>query len=81
MLEAGPGTIFDPAARMPYSKQHIIVRATTGCRLAVVPRTYLDNQALLGVATEQRSRLDSARKRSSASSAGGICASPERDIS
>jgi len=67
VLEAGPGTIFDPSARTSYSKQHIIARATTACRLAVVPRTYLDNQALLGVATEQRSRLDSARKRSSAS--------------
>jgi hypothetical protein len=57
-LEAGPAAIFDPSARTPYGKQHISVRATTACRLAVLPRTHLDSQALLGIATEQRSRLD-----------------------
>ena len=62
VLEAGPGAIFDPSARTSYSKQHVTVRATTACRLAVLPRAQLDSQALLGVAAEQRSRLDSARK-------------------
>jgi hypothetical protein len=62
VLEAGPGAIFDPSARTSYSKQHVTVRATTACRLAVLPRAQLDSQALLGVAAEQRSRLASARK-------------------
>jgi len=61
VLEAGPGAIFDPSARTSYSKQHVTVRATTACRLAVLPRALLDSQALLGVAAEQRSRLDSLR--------------------
>src|SRR5579859_3521619 len=56
-----PGAIFDPSARTSYSKQHVTVRATTACRLAVMPRALLDSQALLGVAAEQRSRLDSLR--------------------
>jgi len=60
-LEAGPGAIFDPSARTPFSRQHVTVRATTACRLAVLPRAQLDSQALLGVAAEQGSRLDSAR--------------------
>jgi hypothetical protein len=62
VLEAGPGAIFDPSARTPYSQQHVTVRATTACRLAVLPRAQLDSQALLGVAAEQRSRLDSVGK-------------------
>jgi hypothetical protein len=56
--EAGPGAIFDPAMRTPYSKQHVTVRARTPCRLAVLPRDQLDSQALLGVAAEQTSRLN-----------------------
>ena len=59
--EAGPGAIFDPAARSPYSKQHVIVRAKTPCRLAVLPRDQLDSQALLGVSDEHASRLDAWR--------------------
>ena len=62
VLEAGPGAIFDPSARTPYSQQHVTVGATTACRLAVLPRALLDSQSLLGVATEQRSRLDSVGK-------------------
>jgi hypothetical protein len=62
VLEAGPGAIFDPSARTSYSKQHITVRAATACRLAVLSRAHLDSQALLGVATEQRPRLDTARR-------------------
>jgi hypothetical protein len=61
VLQAGPGAIFDPSARTSYSKQHVIVRATTACRLAVLPRVQLDSQALLGVAAEQGARLDSVR--------------------
>jgi hypothetical protein len=60
-LEAGPGAIFDPSARTSYSRQHVTVRATTACRLAVLPRAQLDSRALLGVAAEQGSRLDSVR--------------------
>jgi len=56
--EAGPGAIFDPAMRTPYSTQHVTVRAKTPCRLAVLPRDQLDSQALLGVAAEQTSRLN-----------------------
>jgi hypothetical protein len=59
--EAGPGAIFDPAARSPYSKQHVIVRAKTPCRLAVLPRDQLDSQALLGVSGEHASRLSAWR--------------------
>ena len=61
VLEAGPGAIFDPSARTSYSKQHVTVRATTACRLAILPRAQLDCRALLGIAAEQRSRLDSVR--------------------
>jgi hypothetical protein len=57
VLEAGPGAIFDPAMRTPYSKEHVTVRATTPCRLAVLPRDQLDSDALLGVADEQTWRL------------------------
>jgi hypothetical protein len=57
VLEAGPGAIFDPAMRAPYSKQHVTVRAAARCRLAVLPRDHLDSQALLGVAAEQTIRL------------------------
>jgi hypothetical protein len=56
-IDAGPGAIFDPATRVPESKQHVTVRAKTRCRLAVVPRNQLDSQALLGVATQQTWRL------------------------
>ena len=57
VLEAGPGAIFDPSARTDYSRQHVAVRATTACRLAVLPRQQLDSPALLGVAAEQVARL------------------------
>jgi hypothetical protein len=61
VLEAGPGAIFDPSMRTPYSKQHVTVRAQTSCRLAILPRGHLDSQALLGVAAEQTSRLNALR--------------------
>ena len=57
-LEVGPGAIFDPATRPPYSKEHASVRARTPCRLAVLPRDQLDSQALLDSAAEQASRLN-----------------------
>jgi len=41
----------------PYRKQHVTVRARTGCRPALLPRDRLDSQALLGVAEQQTSRL------------------------
>jgi hypothetical protein len=53
VAEAGPGAIFDPAMRTRYSTQHVIVRAKTPCRLAVLPRDQLDSQALLGVAADK----------------------------
>ena len=56
-VEVGPGTIFDPAMRTPYSKEHVRVRARTPSRLAILPRAHLDDQALLGVAAEQTARL------------------------
>jgi hypothetical protein len=56
-VEAGPGTILDPAMRTPESKQHVIVRAKTRCRVALIPRDQLDSQALLGVAAQQTWRL------------------------
>ena len=55
--DSGPGAIFDPAMRVPESRQHVTVRAKTHCRLAVVPRDQLDSQALLGVAAQQTGRL------------------------
>jgi hypothetical protein len=57
-LEVGPGAIFDPARRTPFSREHVTVRARTPCRLAVLPRDRLDDPALLGVAAEQSARLD-----------------------
>jgi CRP-like cAMP-binding protein len=60
--EVGPGAIFDPTLRTEESKEHVTVRARTPCRLAVVPRDQLDNEKLVGVATEQTSRLSAARK-------------------
>ena len=57
-VEVGPGAIFDPSMRTPYSKEHVTVRARTPSRLAVLPRTQLDDKALLGVAAEQGARLD-----------------------
>ena len=59
--EAGPGAIFDPVLRTQYSKDHVTVRAQTPCRLAIVPRSGLDGQALLGTATAQQSRLRAVR--------------------
>jgi hypothetical protein len=57
-LEVGPGAIFDPATRPQYSKEHASVRARTPCRLAVLRRDQLDDQALLDSAAEQASRLN-----------------------
>ena len=57
VLDAGPGAIFDPAMRRAESKQHVTVRAKTRCRLAVLRRDQLDDQALLGVAAQQTGRL------------------------
>ena len=57
VVEVGPGGIFDPAKRTQVSKKHVAVRAKTPCRLAVLVRDHLDSDALLGVATEQISRL------------------------
>ena len=57
-LEVGPGAIFDPATRPQYSKEHVIVRARTPCRLAVLRRDQLDSRALLDSAAEQASRLN-----------------------
>jgi hypothetical protein len=55
--EAGPGAIFDPLLRTQDSKDHVTVRAQTPCRLAVVPRSGLDGQALVGAAAAQESRF------------------------
>ena len=55
--EAGPGAIFDPVLRTQESKDHVTVRAQTPCRLAVVHRGGLDDQALLGAAAAQASRF------------------------
>ena len=55
--EAGPGALFDPVLRTQDSKEHVTVRAQTPCRLAVVPRDRLDDQALLGAAAAQKSRF------------------------
>ena len=55
--EAGPGAIFDPVLRSQESKDHVTVRAQTPCRLAVVHRGGLDDQALLGAAAAQASRF------------------------
>jgi hypothetical protein len=57
--EAGPGAIFDPSMRTERSTNHVTVRARTPCRLAVLRRDQLDSRALLGVAAEQASRLQS----------------------
>ena len=72
-VEVGPGAIFDPAMRTPYSKEHVTVRARTPSRLAVLPRRQLDSQALLGVAAEQTARLNaqSAGTRSAGASQPG----------
>jgi hypothetical protein len=60
-VEAGPGAIFDPVLRTEQSKEHVAVRAQTPCRLAVVSRSRLDEEALLGAATAQRSRFNAFR--------------------
>ena len=61
-VEVGPGAVFDPAMRAPFSRQHVAVRARTPSRLAVLPRAQLDNQALRGVAAEQTARLNAERQ-------------------
>jgi hypothetical protein len=61
VAEAGPGAIFDPVLRTQQSREHVTVRAQTPCRLAVVHRGELDDQALLGVATAQESRYRALR--------------------
>ncbi len=55
--EAGPGALFDPVLRTAQSKDHVTVRAQTSCRLAVVPRSGLDEAALLGAAAAQTARF------------------------
>ena len=57
-VEVGPGAIFAPGLRTPYSQEHVAVRARTPSRLAVLPSRQLDSQALLGVAAEQTARLN-----------------------
>jgi hypothetical protein len=61
VAEAGPGAIFDPVLRTQDSKDHVTVRAQTPCRLAIVPRSGLDNKALLSAAAAQQSRFRSAQ--------------------
>jgi hypothetical protein len=61
VAEAGPGAIFDPALRTSYSKEHAAVRAKTSCQLAVLSRSQLDSQALLGAAAEAASLLNNWR--------------------
>jgi hypothetical protein len=61
IVEVGPGAIFGPAMRTSYSKEHVTVRAQTPSRLAVLPRSHVDSQALLGVAAEQTERLRAQR--------------------
>jgi hypothetical protein len=56
--EAGPGAIFDPALRTPQSKAHVTLRAQTPCRLAVLSRSGLDADALLGAAAAQTARFN-----------------------
>jgi hypothetical protein len=67
--EAGPGAIFDPALRTPQSKAHVTLRAQTPCRLAVLPRSGLDADALLGTAAAQAARFNALYR--SAAHAGG----------
>jgi hypothetical protein len=67
--EAGPGAIFDPVLRTPQSKAHVTVRAQTPCRLAVLPRSGLDADALLGTAAAQTARFNAFH--SSAAHSGG----------
>jgi hypothetical protein len=55
--EVGPGAIFDPSLRSEDSKAHVRVRARTDCRLAVVRRAELDDDALHAVAAVQVDRL------------------------
>jgi hypothetical protein len=55
--EVGPGAIFDPLHRTDESKARVRVRASTDCRLAVVPRAELDDEALRAVSAEQVARL------------------------
>jgi hypothetical protein len=57
VAEVGPGAIFDPALRSIYSREHATVRAKTSCQLAVLSRSQLDSQALLGTAAEAASRI------------------------
>jgi hypothetical protein len=68
--EAGPGAIFDPVSRTQESKDHVTVRAQTPCRLAVVPRGGLDDQALLGAAAAQEARFRAVRGGASQQRAG-----------
>jgi len=69
-VEVGPGAIFDPAKRTQVSKEHATVRARTPCRLAVLARDRLDNDALLGVATEHVSRLQAYRAQAATADPG-----------
>jgi hypothetical protein len=55
--EVGPGAIFDPSRRTADSKARVQVRATTDCRLAVVRRIDLNDDAMRAVAAVQMARL------------------------
>lgn len=57
MSEVGAGAIFDPSLGSEESKAHVRVRARTDCRLAVVRRADLDDDALHAVAAVQVDRL------------------------
>jgi hypothetical protein len=59
ITEVGPGAIFDPTMRSPESKARVQVRAATDCRLAVVDRQTVEDEALKKVASVQESRLRS----------------------
>ena len=57
VVETGPGAVFDSSKRTQESKEHARVRARTSCRLAVVQREQLDDNALLIVAVQRTERL------------------------
>jgi len=59
ITEVGPGAIFDPAMRTPESKAHVQARAATDCRLAIVSRRTLQDDALRRIASVQEARLRS----------------------
>jgi hypothetical protein len=56
-VEVGPGSIFDPSARIAESKEHAKIRAKTAARFALLSRSDVDSDALDEVATEQASHI------------------------